>query len=536
MLSVKSLVWIGLTSGALPLAGVHAQESADCARLAQTFRSSAAAVTVASELIAASPQRPWVIPDLAFEHTAEERRARITAPFCRVRGTIRPSAQSEIGFEVWLPSKPRWNGKFFGTATGGSAGTVEYDALVEPLRRGYAAMGQDNGHISKSFYEQSWAVDAATHRVNTEKLVDLAYRAQHLATVVGKELTRAYYSKAVRRAYFVGCSQGGHHGMMEAQRYPDDYDGIVAGALANDWITTLTTEAWASTAMLQDNRAGLLAPRQLRALHAAVMKSCDALDGLVDGQIDDPRKCEFDPATLACDRSGASAEDCLSSAQVAAVRKIYRGLRRAGAPTPIALPYNRGSEGQWNTTWTAGAYPPSGSFYDFYRLLVRQDPNWNFLTLDWNADVDAAHAKYGALFNAVSADLSAFHSRSGKLIMFHGWADPLIPGAESVDTWNAITRSMGPQRTHEFVRLFMVPGMGHCTGGPIGTADWLTALERWVEQGKAPDGTPSTYTIIGSGHIDQVARTRPYCPYPQVARYNGSGDINQAASFSCAAP
>jgi feruloyl esterase len=532
---ITSRVWIGFALSAFAAAGAHAEGSADCARLAHTFKSAAAPVEVTSELIDASAQKPWVVPDVVVEHTPAERRARITQPFCRVVGSIHPTVQSNIGFEVWLPSKEHWNGKFFGTATGGSAGTVQYDALVTPLSRGYASMGQDNGHISKTVYEQSWAVDADTHQIKTEKVVDFAHRAQHLATVVGKELSTAYYSKAVRRAYYVGCSQGGHHGMMEAQRYPNDYDGIVAGALANEWVTTLTTEAWASTAMLRDNRSGELSLRQLHALHAAVLKSCDGLDGLVDGQIDDPRKCQFDPATLQCGRAGASGDDCLTSAQIAAIQKIYDGLRRPDSEQPVALPYNRGSEGQWNTTWTAGSYPPSGSFYDFYRLLVHQNPDWNFLTLDWTTDVDAARSKLGGLLDAVSPDLSAFNAHGGKLIMFHGWADPLIPGAESVETWNAITRTMGAEKAHEFVRLFMVPGMGHCGGGPIGAADWLSALELWVEQGQPPDGTTSTYTIIGSGHVDQAARTRPYCPYPQVAHYKGSGDINRAESFSCAA-
>jgi feruloyl esterase len=524
---------MGLALTSFVALGVRAEGNADCSGLAHTFKSSAAPVELTATPIEASREKPWIVPDLAFEHTAPERHARISEPFCRVIGSIHPTAQSNIGFEVWLPLKARWNGKFFGTATGGSAGTVQYDALVEPLQRGYAAMGQDNGHISNSFYEQSWAFDPATHQIKTEKVIDFAHRAQHLATVVGKELAKAYYSQRVRRAYYVGCSQGGHHGMMEAERYPDDYDGIVAGALANEWVTTLTTEAWASTAMLSDNRRGQLSLRQLQALHAAVIKSCDGLDGLVDGQIDDPRKCQFDPATLACGRAGTSSADCLTSAQIAAIQKIYDGLHRPDSERPVALPYNRGSEGEWNTTWTAGSYPPSGSFYDFYRLLVHQNPAWNFLTLDWTADVDAARAKFGALLDALNPDLSAFQAHGGKLIMFHGWADPLIPGAESVDTWNAINRTMGAAKAHEFVRLFMVPGMGHCQGGPIGAADWLSALERWIEHGTPPDGTPATYTIIGSGHVEQVARTRPYCPYPQVAHYKGSGDINRAESFSC---
>lgn len=535
MPSSKSLVSIGFALLSVAVTGARAQERAECLRLAHTFQSSAAPLDVRSELIEASAQKPWPVPDLAFEHTPPERHARITQSFCRVIGSIHPTAQSNIGFELWLPSRARWNGKFFGTATGGSAGTVEYEALVEPLRRGYAAMGQDNGHISKSFYEQSWAVDPTTHQVKTEKLIDFAHRAQHLATVVGKQLADSYYSRRVRRAYYVGCSQGGHHGMMEAERYPDDYDGIVAGALANEWVTTLTSEAWASTAMLRDHRSGELSLRQLQALHAAVMKSCDGLDGLVDGQIDDPRKCQFDPATLECGRAGAASEDCLSAAQIAAIEKIYDGLSRPGSPQPVALPYSRGSEGQWNSTWTAASYPPSGSFYDFYRLLVHQNPDWDFLTLDWHTDVDAARSKFGALLDAVNPDLSAFQSHGGKLILFHGWADPLIPGAESLDTWNAITRTMGAERTHGFARLFMVPGMGHCEGGPIGTADWLSALEHWVEQGQPPDGTSASYTIIGRGRIEQVARTRPYCPYPQLAHYKGSGDINQAESFSCSA-
>jgi feruloyl esterase len=486
--------------------------------------------------IDASSETSWEIPDIPFAPTPAALKQHVTVPFCRVSGFIRPNPESNIGFEIWLPSPERWNGKFFGTANGGSAGAIAYGALVDPLSRGYAAMAQDNGHKSHSFYEESWAVESATHAVKTQKLIDFAYRAQHLATVVGKEITEAYYGSKPRRAYYVGCSQGGHHGMMEAERYPQDYDAIVAGSLASDWITTLSSEAWASSAMLRDHRSGALSKLQLTALHAAVIKSCDALDGLADGQIGDPRKCQFDPATLECGRAGSGGQTCLTASQVAAIRKIYAGLPDASSGRPIALPFNRGSEGGWNTTWNDPTYPPSGSYYDFFRLLVKQNPDWNFLALDWNRDVAQAREKFGHILDANDSDLSAFRAHGGKLIMFHGWADPLIPAAESIRVWEGIRHAMGESSAQDFARLFVVPGMGHCGGGPIGHADWLTAAEQWVESGRPPDGRASTYTIVGSGTIGTLARSRPYCPYPQVARYNGSGDINQAQNFVCAVP
>jgi feruloyl esterase len=256
------------------------------------------------------------------------------------------------------------------------------------------------------------------------------------------------------------------------------------------------------------------------------LKTCDAADGLEDGQIADPRQCSFNPAMLQC--KGADADDCLTPQQVAATAAIYNGPKGASG-------YARGSEANWITTWNANTQLQSGSYYDFFRLVAKQDPAWEFLTLDWPRDIDDARSKFGGIYNAVNPDLSAFKARGGKLIMYHGWSDALVPAGGTVTAWNRMNSKMGADSMSAFARLFMVPGMGHCAGGPIGSADWLTALERWVERGLPPDATPSTYTLLGSGKIDGVARTRPYCPYPKVARYRGAGDINTPESFICAA-
>lgn len=511
---------ISLAGGVMLYAGAAAAQT-PCATLGD-FKPSIDAV-ITAEQIDASAMAPWTAPGTSL--TQFTGAATAVVPFCRVTGSLKPTPQSDIRFELWLPPRNAWNGNFFGTASGGSAGAINYPVMIDPLTRGYAAMGHDNGHVSSGF-DQSW-VRSADGRLLTEKLVDFASRAQHVATVVGKEIAASFYNGAPKRAYYAGCSQGGHHGMMEAQRFPDDYDGIVAGAHSGDWIGVLASEAWASTQVLKDNRAGGLSPAKLTLLSKAVLKTCDAADGLEDGQIADPRQCAFNPAVLQC-RAGMSTGECLTSQQVAATAAIYNGPEGASG-------YARGSEANWITTWNANTRLQSGSYHDFFRLVLKQDPAWDFLTLEWPRDIDEARAKFGGIYNAVNPDLSAFKARGGKLIMYHGWSDALVPAGTTVAAWNRMTSKMGAESLGQFARLFMVPGMGHCAGGPIGNADWLTALERWVERGLPPDATPGTYTLLGSGKIGGVARTRPYCPYPKVARYRGAGDINTPESFICAA-
>ncbi len=505
----------------------------DCSSL-KNFSGSIGTTITASESIDASATAPWQVPG---DQIAPTSTATVSVPFCRVQGVVRPTEQSNIAFEVWLPAdKAAWNERFFGTASGGSAGRISRGSLVDPLTRGYAAVAHDNGHTSTNFFEQSWAFDAATRTVRIEPITDFGYRAQHSVTVVGKEIVAAYYASEPARAYYNGCSQGGHHGMMEVQRYPDDYDAVIAGAHGGDWSGMMSSEAHAAISTVKNDRAGGLTTVQQLAVNAAALAACDANDGLADGLIQNPAGCQFDPAVVQCGAPGADASSCLSPAQVEATRAIYAGPRRNDGST-VSPGYSVGSEVLWSQTWNSTTELRSGSYYDFYRLILKQDPDFDFLTIDFDTDVDAGRAKYGHIYDAVDPDLSAFKARGGKLIMYHGWADPLIAAELSVDSWKRIEQQMGATAVEEFARLFMIPGMGHCSGGPNATPgiDWLTAMENWAENGIAPDATTPANTIVGSGTEagTNAPRTRPICPYPSQHRYDGTGDINSAQSFTC---
>ena len=494
----------------------------DCSAL---LRATASLPTIvhAAETIAASTAQPWTSPP-GLIGTAQ-----VTAPFCRVTASVHPTPNSDIRFELWLPL--RWNGRFFGTASGGSAGSISYVAMADPLVRGYAAMGHDNGHVSGGF-EQDWAFDAHRGQVNTDKVIDFAWRAQHAATVAAKDLTRAFYAKQPARSYYVGCSQGGHHGLMEAQRFPDDYDAIVAGAHGGDWIGVLTAEAWAAYQVTRDQRAGGIPKALLPAVGRQVLASCDAADGAADGSIENPQRCRPDLAALRC-RPG-QAEACLTEAQIAATQAIHAGPREAAGPI-ASSGYAPGSELNWATTWNAETVARSGSYFDFFRLVARQQPDWDFQSFAWPDEVIAARARWSAVYDAREADLARFKARGGRLILYHGWSDGLVPAGQTLHYWDRLQQAMGAAGVAEFARLFMVPGMGHCAGGPIGSADWLTAMENWVEKGQAPD-PGSRNPIVGSGALeDGTKRRRTYCPWPQTARYRGSGDLNAPESFTCAA-
>ena len=458
--------------------------------------------------------------------------------FCRVAGLARPEAGSEIRFEVWLPPAGDWNGRFQGIGSGGSAGAIRYRQLAAAVAGGYAAVATDNGHTSTSGFDGSWSLG---HPV---RLVDFGYRAQHEATVAGKAITRAYYGRDADFAYFVGCSQGGHHALMEAQRYPDDYDGIVAGAPANYWIGLMTAELWAGLATTRDPGQDL--PRaKLPVLGAAVMAACDGLDGLEDGLIDDPRNCDFDPGVLLCE--GPDAPDCLTAGQVAAARAIYAGPVRPSTGEPLFPGYALGSEhfeapdglGGWARYWS-GITEPGGSTGQFMKYSVFEDPDYDLKRFDFDADWDRANNRplgndetLASALNAVDPDLSAFKARGGKLISYHGWADALITGHYAVQYYESVLDAMGGlEETTDFYRLFMAPGVAHCRGGPgPDRFDAVAALERWVEQGLAPDRIIASKVVNG-----EVRRSRPLCVYPQVARYDGSGSIDDAANFACVNP
>ncbi len=463
----------------------------------------------------------------------------VAAPLCRVVATAKPTSDSNIGFEVWLPTTDTWNGKFQGVGSGSSAGSIAYSAMVQPLSAKYATMATDNGHISdltkpNGTAEQTWALG------HPEKIIDFAYRAEHVSTERAKDILAAYYGHAQSKSYFVGCSQGGHHALMEASRYPEDYDGIVAGAPGWQWMNLMAGELWNSQPYLRDQTA--IVSAKLAVLNAGVVAACDANDGVVDGVVNDPRTCTFDPAVLQC--TGADAANCLTAPQVAAAQRIYAGAKQSDG-TVIFPPYTRTSETGW-ALYTGVA--PGGSGFDFFRYTVFQDPTFNNANFNFDTDFNRAKASTIAgqlvptIFNAGS-DLAPFKARGGKLLIYHGWADQQITPNSSVDYYNRVVSLQGASETNTFLRMFMVPGMNHCSGGPgpqaIGGSsgtppvadaahDVVLALDKWVTQGTAPDTMIASKITNGT-----VTRTRPLCVYPKAAVYKGTGSTDDAANFTC---
>jgi feruloyl esterase len=440
--------------------------------------------------------------------------ARTVPAFCRVAATLTPSADSNIKIEVWMPTSG-WNGKFQAVGNGAFSGSIAYPAMMNAVARGYATSSTDTGHTGNT------AGFAPGH---PEKVIDFGWRAVHEMTVASKRLIAAYYESGPVRSYFNGCSAGGRQAMKEAQRFPADFDGIIAGAPGLDW-TGRAAQAVRVLKALETNDAARLSSAQTELLHRAVINACDALDGTKDGLIVDPARCRFDPAVLRCRGEGEST--CFTPAQIDTVRLIYSGIvntetrRQIGGLAP-------GSELGWTPTgWTASA---RATGVDQFRFLVFHDPSWSAQRFDGGADVARAEAADGGTINALDPDLKPFIDRGGKLIQYHGWSDPQISPFNSTQYHERVTAAVGARvDVPNAYRLFMAPGMGHCGGGEgPNTFDMVAALEQWVEHGVAPDRILASHAING-----RVDRTRPLCPFPQVATYDGSGSIDEAASFSC---
>jgi len=442
--------------------------------------------------------------------------------FCRTVGVARPTSDSVINFEVWMPAAG-WNGKFNGIGNGGYGGNIPYSSMGPPLFRGYVTAGTDMGHDASVTPGGTWAFG------HPEKIVDWARRATHVTAEAGKAVLGAFYGTGPQLSYFTGCSDGGHEALMEAQRYPGDYHGIVAGASANFWTHQSAAWVWEEERSALDDPNSLIPPSKLPMITAAAVAACDALDGVVDGLIDDPRRCAFDPGVLQC--PGPDAPTCLTAEQVQAVREIYDGPRNPRTGRRIYPGLERGGEFGW-----PGDRGELGR--DFYKYMVFEDPNWDFHTLDFDHDIALADARLGPVIDSTNPDISQFKGLGGKLIMYHGWDDPRVNPRNSINYLGEVAAAMhhhhhgddedSARETGSFLRLFMVPGMGHCGGGPgPNTFDTLTALEQWVERGVAPA------RIIASGG-EVLGRTRPLCPFPQVARYIGHGSIDEAENFVCA--
>jgi feruloyl esterase len=437
---------------------------------------------------------------------------------CRVAATLTPSKDSDIKVEVWMPTTG-WNGKFQAVGNGGWSGAINYGGMANAVRRGYASASTDTGHSGGS------AEFAFGH---PEKLIDFGYRSEHEMTVQAKTIIAAFYGNAPRFSYWNGCSSGGKQGLKEAQKYPDDYDGIIAGAPANNWVALLSFDMMNSVAMLKDP-ASRIPPAKLALLHDAAVGRCDVVDGLTDGLIGDPTKCHFDPAVLLC--KGVETESCLTAAQLEAAKSIYGPFRNPRTHREIFPGLEPGSEPGWVAF--AGPQPFSIS-NDYFRYVVHKDPNWDFHSFDADRDVAlAGELDHDNVLKAVDPDLKRFVSRGGKLILYHGWSDNLISPWNSIDYFDSVVRKLGGlEKAEDSVRLFMAPGMSHCGGGEGPNAfDMVAPLEQWVEHGKAPESVVASHRTGG-----QADRTRPLCPYPQVARYKGTGSIDDAANFVCTQP
>ena len=429
---------------------------------------------------------------------------------CRVVGRVTPA----VNFEVWMPAT-NWNGKFQGVGGGGFAGSISYGPIAGALLRGYATASTDTGHSTPG---GSWALG------HPELVTDYAYRGIREMTLKAKAIVTAFYGDAPRLSYFVGCSTGGRQGLMEAQRFPEDYNGIVAGAPANFFTHLMAGTLWAATATLKDP-ASFIPPAKYPLINKAVMAACDSRDGVSDGLIENPQRCAFDPKTLQC--AGAENETCLTAPQVEAARRLYASAVNPRTKQEIFPGLAPGGELTWGAM--AGGPQPFSIPVDFYKYFLFANPDWEWKTFDFDKDVEAVDQKFGGLLNATNPDLKAFKARGGKLIMYHGWNDQLIQPMNSVNYYNSVAKKMGAQETDEFLRLFMAPGMTHCAGGPgPNTFDAVAALEQWVEHGTKPASIVASHATSGT-----VDRTRPLCPYPQVATYKGSGSIDAAANFVC---
>jgi feruloyl esterase len=444
---------------------------------------------------------------------------------CRVTGVV----DLAIRFEVWMPASQAWNGRFLGIGGGGFAGVIDRDRLATALADGYAAAATDTGHEAGDF---GWLADSA-------RLRDFGFRAIYEMTAKSAAIVPAFYARPADYRYFNGCSLGGRQGLMEAQRFPADYDGIVAGAPVNAFIDTRTTQLWATRAAAPEQGApGLLGPDVLAMVGDAAIAQCDSLDGVLDGVLEDPRRCSFDPANLQCGVSSGSR--CLSAGQVSALRDIYAGPAAfvpgedGAEPFSLALPgFAFGSEAGMGFAAGEG---PSELTLEFFRRAVFRSAFWNWRDLELAADYPQAMATVGWMLDATASDLSAFRDNGGKLLLYHGWSDSnnspeaTIEWYESVEA--SLARAPNPRSiaTDAFARLFMVPGMAHCRGG-TGTDrfDAQRAIEDWVERGIAPDRIEAARVENG-----ETVRTRPLCPYPLVARYQGSGDTDRTGSFRCA--
>lgn len=443
--------------------------------------------------------------------------------FCRVKATLKPSPDSDIQVEVWLPDD--WNGKYLAIGIGGWGGVLPYGDMEDALRRGYATSGTDTGH-------RGGPVQGEFALGHPEKVKDFAWRAVHEMTLQSKNLVSAYYGKPSHRSYFTGCSAGGRQSLTEVQKFPSDFDGVIAGAAASDWVGLNTATLYTTVLNEPQGKPPILTPVQNELLHKAVVAQCDRLDGLKDGQVADPRRCHFTATSLVC-KAGQPAEQCLTHEQAALADTYYRALRDPNTGALIQAGYMPGSESGWGAI-PLKMHPGLGYFKD----VVFSNPGWDPYKLNLGLDYEVA--KRTDTISSTNPDLSDFAAHGGKLLQYHGWSDGLIPTETAINYYESVvSQQHGLDKTTAFYRLFLVPGMGHCFGAY--QVDWVNALDQWVEQGKAPDQVigkqlpANARPSMGGPPVlaAEDAPTRPICAYPQEAHFNGAGPSTSATNFSC---
>jgi feruloyl esterase len=440
---------------------------------------------------------------------------------CDVRGVIWPEAK----FVIKLPAA--WNERFQMVGNGGTAGVLSMGAVDGALRSGFAAASTDTGHDAAKEPLATFAYVTKENPNGRRKLLDFAYLSVHETAVLSKQVIQSYYGEPAKYSYWVGCSTGGRQGMQEAQRYPEDFDGLVIGAPGMSLTGNVMRRIWVGQGQMGD---AALPVEKLPLLNRVVYEKCDAGDGLADGVIDDPRRCDFQAARDLPKCSGADAADCFTAAQIGGIARIYGGVKTSKGK--ILFPGEPvGSESVWAENLVGPSklvLPRAESQMKSYMLNPPPGPSWSYSMFDFDKD-PARTAAAAKLVNPLNPDLGPLKRRGGKIIHYSGWADQQVNPLPAITYYETVSKRMGETATRDFYRLYMVPGMFHCGGGPgCGSADWLGALMEWVEKGVAP-------AQIQGAHLEKgtATRTRPLCPYPQVARYKGTGSKDEAVNFAC---
>ena len=441
--------------------------------------------------------------------------ARIPA-FCRVTATLTPSTDSDIKIEVWLPVSG-WNGKFQAVGNGGWNGSIPYPAMANAVIAGYATASTDTGHVGNT---ASFALG------HPEKLIDFGYRAVHEMTVKAKSIIDAFYGAAPTLSIWNGCSQGGRQGITEAVRYPADFDGIIAGAPAVNFVQ-LHAGRVAINRAVNATPASAIPSSKYPLIHQAVLASCDAKDGVADGVLENPGACSFDPKVLQC--SGQDDSACLTAPQVESATRMYAGAKHPSTKAPVLPGLAPGAELGWNVI---GSTQPLGLAVDTFKYVFMKDRAWEPSRFNAHTDLDVALASDpDDGLGSTNADLRPFFARGGKLLIYHGWSDPQVTPYNTINFFHKVLATQGGAGVGTSVQLYMVPGMNHCQGGPgTDTFNKVAAIEDWIRTGTAPSRIEASHLTNGT-----VDRTRPLCPLGQVAKWNGSGSTDDAANFACVA-